>query len=119
MLETMIADLVQNLNITNEMFVKACTQASKDPLNRKHIELILTATDYSIFKKYMEERNKEISEKAIKILNDSEKSKKIDIKTREEAELALALKQSIQLDVNFFYLYQNIEKNQGIRETRR
>jgi len=66
--DRLFADMIKDLGITEEAFVKACEAARSHPEGRKVVEQMISADDFVSFKKLMLARNKELNEQAMKYL---------------------------------------------------
>jgi len=64
--EKLFGELLTDLGITEEQFVKACEDADKKEENKKYITQILSVDDFLTFKSMMHKRNIELNEQAMK-----------------------------------------------------
>ena len=60
----MLEELLKDLGIAEEQFIKACEDADSKEENKKYIDQILSVDDFITFKKMMQHRNVELNEQA-------------------------------------------------------
>ncbi len=68
MFEKLFGELLKDLGITEEQFVKACEDADKKEENKKYVDQILSVDDFVTFKRMMQKRNVELNEQAFKFI---------------------------------------------------
>ena len=65
MVEELLEELMRDLGVTDEQFVKACETAAKNPLHQKIVDQILAVDNYMAFKRLMVKRNGEMNQQAM------------------------------------------------------
>lgn len=60
---------MQELGVTEEQFMEACSRASTNPLHKKIVDQITAVDNFIAFKKLMVKRNAELNEYALNMMS--------------------------------------------------
>ncbi len=102
-IDTLLENLCQELNISPELFVKACNKGVKTPAHRRIFEQVIACDNFLSFKKLMIKRNRELEAEALKMMQQEEEAitqEEVDtaFMKRDEAELEHAIALSIAIE---------------------
>ena len=101
--EKLFAEMIKDIGISEEDFVKSCEVAYGRPETKPLVDQMLAVDDFVAFKAQMSKRNKELHEHALELLTKSGKRKEEKVPAAvnaklEEEELVAAIKESLKLE---------------------
>lgn len=103
----MLTNMLNEIEITEEIFAEACIKASNNPTHKMLLSEIMAVDNFLAFKKLMVKRNKDLTEEAYQMLNAREAGIDPDMvydqsptQIVEENEIARAIQESLKSQVN-------------------
>jgi hypothetical protein len=103
----MLTNMLNEIEITEEIFAEACIKASNNPTHKMLLSEIMAVDNFLAFKKLMVKRNKDLTEEAYQMLNAREAGISPDMvydqsptQIVEENEMARAIQESLKMQVD-------------------
>jgi hypothetical protein len=103
----MLTNMLNEIEITEEIFAEACIKASNNPTHKMLLSEIMAVDNFLAFKKLMVKRNKDLTEEAYQMMNAHEAGISPDMiydqsptQIVEENEMARAIQESLKSQVD-------------------